>query len=86
MKRFEQSIVRFSVFSLSILMLSVVAFAQTVRTPLDVTNYKMDVNLNPSLNKIDATVDVDFVPKKETRTITFELNGSLKIESVSHWR
>ena len=83
MKRIEQSIVRFSVFSLSILMLSVAAFGQTVRTPLDVTNYKMDVNLNPSLNTIDATVDVDFVPKEETRTITFELNGSLKVESVT---
>lgn len=65
------------------LALSVVAFGQTQRTPFDVQSYKMDVKLNPSLNKIDSVVDVNFTPKKETRTITFELNGSLKVQSVS---
>ncbi len=83
MKKFKQSIFRLLVVSMAIISLSFAAFSQTVRTPLDVKHYKMDVKLNPSLNKIDSTVDVSFTPKKETRTVTFELNGSLKIESIS---
>ncbi len=83
MKRFKQSIFKISVLSLAVFAFSNVIFGQTVqRTSFDITNYKMDVNLDPPSNKLDATVDVDFIPKAETRTITFELNGSLKIENI----
>lgn len=84
MKRFKHSISRLSILSLAVLLCSFATFAQTVqRTPFDVTNYKMDVNLDPSVNKLDATVDVAFTTKAETRSISFELNGSLKVESIS---
>ncbi len=56
---------------------------QTPRTPFDVTDYRMDVQLNPLENKLQAVVDVTFTPLQETRSVSFELNGSLKVESIS---
>lgn len=62
---------------------SVNNFSQQIqRTPFDVSNYKMDVQLQPVENRLQAVVDVTFTPLQETRSITFELNGSLKVESV----
>lgn len=60
------------------------AIAQQVkRTPFDVTNYVMDVSLMPTERKINATVDVTFTPLEDTRSVSFELNGSLKVDSVT---
>ena len=81
-KRFFQSLVLVSaVVFLSVF--SVLAQQQVQRAPFDVTNYRMDVQLVPSESQLQATVDVTFTPQAETRTVAFELNGSLKIESVS---
>lgn len=63
---------------------SIPAVAQTVkRTPFDVTNYVMDVSLVPTERRLSASVDVAFTPLEDTRSITFELNGSLKIDSIT---
>lgn len=63
---------------------SLTIFAQQVRrTPFDVTNYVMDVQLAPSDRKLNASVDVSFVPQEDTRTVSFELNGSLKIDTIT---
>src|SRR4028118_1972004 len=80
-KRFSQIIG----LSLSVCLLSIAAFAQqqVQRTPFDVTNYVMDVQLQPDENKLNATVDVNFIPAEATRTVSFELNGSLKIENIT---
>ncbi len=60
------------------------AVAQQIqRTPFDVTNYQIDAQLEPGENKLSATADVSFVPKEDTRTVAFELNGSLKLDSVT---
>lgn len=48
----------------------------------DVTDYRIEAQLLPATNRLQATTDVTFVPKAEMRTVTFELNGSLKVESV----
>jgi tetratricopeptide (TPR) repeat protein len=67
-----------------VVFLSIPLFAQQVkRTPFDVTNYQMDVALVPSERRLNATVDVTFKPLEDTRTITFELNGSLKVDSIT---
>ena len=64
--------------------LAATSFAQQVqRTPFDVTNYLIDAQLAPDENKLSATADVSFVPKEDTRTVSFELNGSLKVDSVT---
>ncbi len=63
---------------------SLPVLAQAVkRTPFDVTNYVMDVTLAPVERKLSATVDVTFAPLEDTRSISFELNGSLKVDSIT---
>lgn len=56
---------------------------QVKRAAFDVTNYNMDVTLAPTERKINATVDVTFTPLEDTRSVTFELNGSLKVDSIA---
>jgi len=64
--------------------LSLPVFAQAVkRAAFDVTHYTMDVALSPGDRKMTATVDVIFVPQEETRSVAFELNGSLKVDSIT---
>jgi hypothetical protein len=65
-------------------LLSLAAFAQKVsHAPFDVTNYQMDVQLVPSEQKIVASVDISFTPLADSRSFDFELNGSLKVDSVT---
>ncbi len=65
-------------------MLAVPIFAQTVkRTEFDVTHYLMDVSFLPEERRLNATVDVTFTPQEDTRSVSFELNGSLKVESIT---
>ena len=65
-------------------LLIVPAMAQAVkRTPFDVTKYVMDVTLAPSERKLSTTVDVTFTPLEDTRSVAFELNGSLKVDSIT---
>jgi aminopeptidase N len=73
----------FQLFGLMLLFSSAVFAQQVQRSPFDVKNYVMDVQLEPGENKLNATVDVNFVTAEDTRSVTFELNGSLKVESIS---
>jgi tetratricopeptide (TPR) repeat protein len=60
------------------------AYAQQVkRAAFDVASYRIDADLSPAENRLSATSDVTFVPQEQTRVVTFELNGSLKVESIS---
>ncbi|MEO8648056.1 MAG: M1 family aminopeptidase [Acidobacteriota bacterium] len=69
---------------LVLVLFSAGVFAQQVeRSEYDVTGYQMDVQLSPVENKLTATVDVTFTPLEETRSVAFELNGSLKIDSIT---
>ena len=84
MKNRQNNVFRAVVLSLGVVLFSFASFAQQVkRSEFDVTDYKMDVQLSPAENKMTATVDVYFTPQEETRTVTFELNGSLKVENVT---
>lgn len=60
------------------------SFAQQNNAPtFDVRSYVIDVQLSPIENKLTATADVTFVPLADTRTVAFELNGSLKIDKIT---
>ena len=78
MKKF----IKVSSFTIGLIsLLSLAAFAREGQPrAFDVTNYRMDVQLSPDEQKLGATVDVDFSPLEDSRTVAFELNGSLKIE------
>ncbi|MGI8638453.1 MAG: M1 family aminopeptidase [Pyrinomonadaceae bacterium] len=84
MNNFKKSIFRVFGLSLVLFLFSFAAAAQQVKRPqFDVSNYVMDVQLVPNENKLNATVDVNFTPLEDTRAVTFELNGSLKVESIT---
>ncbi|MBA2620765.1 MAG: hypothetical protein H0U87_06160, partial [Acidobacteria bacterium] len=71
---------------LGVFIFAAISFAQppqVQRAAFDVTNYRIDAALSPAENRLNATVDVNFVPLEDTRTVSFELNGSLKIESIA---
>ncbi|HST51043.1 MAG TPA: M1 family aminopeptidase [Pyrinomonadaceae bacterium] len=52
------------------------------RARFDVNNYRIIAELNPQQHLLTASADVTFTPLDNTRTVVFELNGSLKVESI----
>ena len=67
-----------------VLTLSTAVSAQAAkRSAFDVTNYVINAELSPVDNKITATADVTFIPTETTRSVSFELNGSLKVDEVT---
>src|SRR5882672_12814276 len=48
----------------------------------DVTNYHIEAQLIPDQHLLRAGADVTFTPLDATRSVVFELNGSLHIESI----
>lgn len=56
--------------------------AQAGRTRFDVTNYRIEAQLLPAEHLLRAGAEVTFTPLDATRSVIFELNGSLKVESI----
>ncbi|MBC7796708.1 MAG: tetratricopeptide repeat protein [Pyrinomonadaceae bacterium] len=76
----------FSSVLLAIFVFSIAANSQSQtaqRAKFDVTNYRIDANLTPSANSLQSTADVTFTPLDASRSFVFELNGALKVESVT---
>ena len=48
----------------------------------DVQNYRIEAQLNPDEHTLRAGADITFVPQDSTRSVVFELNGSLHVDSV----
>src|SRR6266480_84661 len=48
----------------------------------DITNYRIEAQIIPDQHLLRAGADVTFTPLESTRSVVFELNGSLKIESI----
>ena len=53
-------------------------------TRYDITNYRIEAQLIPEQHMLRAGADVTLVPLEATRSLVFELNGSLKVESIEH--
>jgi aminopeptidase N len=84
MRNLRENIFRVFAVICAFVLLTFAASAQQVqRAAYDISNYRMDVQLAPNENKLNATVDVTFTPVAETRNLAFELNGSLNIESIT---
>src|SRR5687767_5513074 len=48
----------------------------------DVTHYRIEAQIIPDQHMLRAGADVTFVPLDATRSVIFELNGSLKVETI----
>src|SRR6266508_6494733 len=51
-------------------------------TRFDVTNYRIEAQIIPDQHLLRAGADISFIPLESTRSVVFELNGSLKVESI----
>jgi len=58
------------------------AQAQKGASDFDVQHYKIDAELIPAEQILRARAEVRFVPQTETRSVVFELNGSLAVKSI----
>src|SRR5689334_12732019 len=72
---------------LALLMLAISANSQQptpqqAASRFDVTNYRIEAQIIPDQHMLRAGADVTFVPLDATRSVVFELNGSLKVESI----
>ena len=48
----------------------------------DITHYRIEVQIIPEQHLLRAGADVTFTPLDATRSVVFELNGSLKVETI----
>src|SRR5690349_12078217 len=74
-----------ALFVVSILALAVNAqqpAPQQAASRFDVTNYRIEAQIIPDQHVLRAGADVTFIPLDATRSVVFELNGSLKVESI----
>ncbi len=75
---------------LSIATLSVIAVSASAQQPapqqaaarFDITNYRIEAQLIPDQHMLRAGADITLIPLEATRSLVFELNGSLKVESI----
>ena len=55
---------------------------QPAATRFDVTNYRIEAQLIPDQHSLRAGADITLIPQEATRSLVFELNGSLKVDSI----
>ena len=63
-------------------LIPLVTLAQTTAPRFGVTNYVITAELFPSEHLLSATARIDFVPRADLTTMSFELNSSLRVEGV----
>lgn len=69
----------------TVLTIGAAAIAQDKKASVefDVQNYKIEADLAPAEQKLRGRAEVTFVPQFETRSVVFEMNGSLIITKVT---
>ncbi len=55
---------------------------QQAASKFDITNYRIEAQLIPDQHMLRAGADITVVPLEATRSLVFELNGSLRVESI----
>jgi len=55
---------------------------QPASTRYDITSYRIEAQLSPDEHTLRAGADVIFIPQEATRSVVFELNGSLHVDNV----
>src|SRR5512140_2896644 len=80
-----------SKFFCSVVLTSAVLFGQGLgqgqgqiqRSRMDVDNYTIDAQVDPSAQTIRATTKVRFTPLDDLTSVSFELNNALNLDSVT---
>jgi aminopeptidase N len=88
--RTEPSSPKFPILAVVAVMLIMAAIPAQAQQPapqqaasrFDVTSYRIEAQLIPEQHMLRAGADIAFIPLEATRSIVFELNGSLKVESI----
>jgi tetratricopeptide (TPR) repeat protein len=57
---------------------------QQAATRFDVTNYRIEAQIIPEQHMLRAGADITVTPLEATRSLVFELNGSLHVETIDH--
>src|SRR5258707_7691422 len=60
-----------------------VAQSQAARSRIDVQDYTIDAQIDPSAQTLKATAKVRFVPIEDVSTLTMELNNALALDRVT---
>jgi hypothetical protein len=55
---------------------------QPAATRFDITSYRIEAQLIPDQHILRAGADITVIPQDATRSLVFELNGSLHVESI----
>ena len=55
---------------------------QQAATRFDITNYRIEAQLIPDQHSLRAGADITLIPQEATRSLVFELNGSLKVDKI----
>ena len=55
---------------------------QQAASRYDITHYRIEAQIIPDQHMLRAGADVTFVPLDATRSVVFELNGSLKVTNI----
>ena len=79
---FPSVMAAFAVLTLALSVKSQQPAPQQAASRFDVTNYRIEAQIIPDQHMLRAGADVTFVPLDATRSVVFELNGSLKVESI----
>ena len=72
----------FAILTLALSVKSQQPAPQQAASRFDVTHYRIEAQIIPDQHQLRAGADVTFTPLDATRSVVFELNGSLKIESI----
>ena len=72
----------FALLTLALAVRSQQPAPQQAASRFDVTNYRIEAQIIPDQHILRAGADVTFIPLDATRSVVFELNGSLKVESI----
>jgi hypothetical protein len=68
---------------LTLCLLTATAWAAPAKPQLQITNYLITADLDPSVNRLTATADVTFTALEDLTTPTFELNNGLQLTKVT---
>ena len=77
--------VKTALFALSVLTSSAILHGQgsSTRTPLTISAYTVDAQLDPTAQRLTATAAVTFTATQDLTSATFELNNGLRITKVT---